>query len=207
VLQSNHSAGANPPCQQPAAKADLPRKTQLSGGEMRALTLNRCRRIAAAGVAALAAWLSGATIAHADVTVTINYDMVETRVSPRQEVIRSHRTESYKISSDQQIDASGSTGTNSRAKLGGTITGNDEGGKPSTFAYRIVNGAFVFTTHNVGYFHVLKITTDGRATCSATKTFFRNPGQQYIEAETLDGKEHIMASKFTAENMTCSIRE
>lgn len=171
------------------------------------LALNGWRRIAAAGIAGLGTWLASAPSARADVTVIINYDFVETRVSPRQEVVSTHMTESYKISNNKGVDYAGSTGTKARAKLGTTMTGSDEAGDTSQANYRIINGAVVITTHNAGFFHILRITTDGRTACSATKKFYPNPGHQYLEGNTLDGSVHTSASNFSAANMTCSIQE
>jgi hypothetical protein len=176
---------------------------------MRALALNGRGRIVATSIAALAAWLASAPSARADVTVKINYDFVETRVSPRAEVYRSHVSESYRISIDKGVGLSTTTSATrtQRAKLGETTPGFNETGQAVTTAYQITNGAVVVTTHNPGYFHVLRIITDGRTACSATRKYFRNPGHQYFEAVTMNGTETIMATNFTAENMTCSIGE
>jgi hypothetical protein len=169
--------------------------------------LNGWRRIATASMAGLALWLANAPSARADVTVTIKFDFVETRVSPRQEVFRSPISETFRISADKGIGFSASTGLKGQTKFGDTKTGTDESGRPTSGTFRVIKGAVVITSHNVGYYHVLKITTDGRTACSATKTFFRNPGHQYFEYATQDGRENIMASNLTAENMTCSIGE
>jgi len=90
--------------------------------------------------------------------------------------------------------------------LGETFTGFNEAGQTMTSTMQIVGGAFVLTNHNPGFSSVLKLTTDGRATCSATMKYFRIPGHQYYEALLLDGT-YMMATNFTAENMTCSIGE
>ena len=86
------------------------------------------------------------------------------------------------------------------------MTGTNESGQTSTSKYQIVNGAVVITTHNPGFYHVLKIVTDGRTSCSATRTYYRNPGHQYFEALTGNG-ENVLATNFEAQNMTCSIAE
>jgi hypothetical protein len=175
---------------------------------MCALALNGWRRIAAASIAGLAAWLASAPSARAEVTATIKFNFVETRVSPRQETYRTPMSVSYRISADKGVDFSVSTGLKSRRlNLGETFTGFNESGQTMTSTLRIVGGAVVLTNHNPGFSSVLRITTDGRATCSATMKYFRIPGHQYFEAVTMNRTETIMASNFTAENMTCSIGE
>ena len=174
---------------------------------MRALGLNGWRRIAAAGIAGLAAWLASAPSARADVTVTINWDFVETRVSPRQESYRSHINERFRISTEKGLDLSASTGIKSRTKLGVSFTGVNETGQTSTHITQIIDGTIVITTHQSGFFSVLKIKTDGRASCSAQMHYFRNPGQKYFEGVTQSNAESILASNFQAENMTCSIAD
>jgi hypothetical protein len=174
---------------------------------MCAIALNGWRRIAAASIAGLAAWLASAPSARAEVTVTINFDFVETRVSPRQEVYRSHITSSFKLSPGKGVDFSSSRGIKAQAKLGESMTGVDESGQSSTTSYQIIGGAVVITNHNQGYYSVLRITTDGRGTCSAAIKYFRNPGHQYFEAITVNGTESLLASNFRAENTTCSIAE
>jgi hypothetical protein len=173
---------------------------------MHALALNGRRRIAAAAIAGFAVWLASAPGARADVTVRIGFDFVETRVSPRQETYSAHISESYKISADKTVDSTRSTGNPARVKLGEEMTGVNESGQTSTSKYQIVNGAVVITTHNPGFFHVLKIVTDGRTSCSATRTYYRNPGHQFFEALTGNG-ENVLATNFQAQNMTCSIAE
>jgi hypothetical protein len=174
---------------------------------MRALALNGRRRIAAASIAGLVAWLAGAPGAHAAVTVKLNWDFVETRVSPRQEVYRSHLSVSYQVSTDKGVDFSSSTGLKARAKLGETMTGVNEVGQTSTSTYQIINGAVVITSHQPGFFVVTRIITDGRTACSATVKYFRNPGHKYFEAVTRNNSENLLATDFKAENMTCSIGE
>jgi hypothetical protein len=185
--------------------------TQLALGgcrSMGALALNGRWRIAAAGIAGLAAWLASASIARADVTAIVKFDLVEARVSPRQETIRNSITSSFRISADKGVDSAASTGLKSRRmNLGETSTGFNEAGQTMTSSMRIVGGAFVVTNHNPGFSSVLRITTDGRATCSATMKYFRIPGHPYFEAVTTDGSVSLLASSFTAENMTCSIGE
>lgn len=175
---------------------------------MCALALNGWRRIAAAGIASLAAWLACAQSARAEVTVTINFDFVETRISPRQEIYRSHISVSYRISTEKGLEASTSTGLKSeKTKLGVSSTGVNEVGQTATSITQIIGGAIVMTNHQRGFFDVLKIKTDGRTSCSAQLKYFRNPGQQYFEAVAQGNGETILATDFRAENMTCSIAD
>lgn len=171
-------------------------------------TLNGGRRIAAVSITVLSVWLAGASMARADVKATIRFTLVETRVSPRQEVVTTPITTNFQISDDKGVDSSSSTGLKGqRMRLGGASAGFSEAGDPMTSTVRIVGGAFVVTNRNPGFYSVLRLTTDGRTTCSATLKYFRTPGHQYFEAITTNGQERIMASNFTAENMTCSIGE
>ena len=145
--------------------------------------------------------------ARAEVMVTINFDFVETRVPPRQEIYRSHFTSRVKLSPGKGVDFSSSSGIKAQAKLGESMTGVDESGQSATTTYQIIGGAVVITNHNPGFYSVLRITTDGRGTCSAAMKYFRNPGHQYFESVTMNGTESILASNFRGENMTCSIGE
>jgi hypothetical protein len=173
---------------------------------MGSLALNGWRRIATASIAAFAAWLANAPSARADGIITVSYDFVETRVSPRQETIRSHISANFSLSTKKGVDLS-VAGAKTRAKLGGSVPGFDAAGQAATTTFHIVNGAFVVTTRHPGNFSVLRIVTDGRTSCSATMTYFRNPGHQYFEATTMNQVESILASDFQAQNMTCSISE
>jgi hypothetical protein len=172
---------------------------------MRALALNGWRRIAAASMAGLA-WLASVPSARADVTVKLNGDVVETRVSPTQGVTKLPVSMSYRISADKGVDYSSSTGAKGRAKLGETVTGVNEGGQTSIRTYKIINGAIVITSHQPGFFLVTKIITDGRSSCSATVKYFRNPGHQYFEGITKTNQS-VLDSDIHAENLTCSIGE
>jgi hypothetical protein len=171
---------------------------------MCALALNGWRRIAGVSIAGLAAWLASAPSARADVTVKLNWIFVETRVSPRQEVVRIPFTVSYTLAGDKGVDATASSsGRSLRSTLGKTLGGTNEHGQPQTSLIKIIGGAFVVTTHQPGFFIVTRVKTDGHTACSATVKYFRNPGHQYFEWS--NNSESFLASSFTAENMTCSI--
>ena len=76
-----------------------------------------------------------------------------------------------------------------------------------TSTTQIIDGAIVITAHQPGFFQrITRITTDGRASCSAMKKYFRNPGHKYFEEITQSKAESILASNLQAENLTCWIR-
>ena len=140
--------------------------------------------------------------AQAAMVVDINYDYVETEISPRQEIHRQSFHPHYELNTDKTI-----TMQHGSSKLGGTFVVKEKSGRDFTREFHIVNGAFQITSFHEWFILVTTIRTIGRDTCSASLSWRKRAGQKYFLTYRISNGELMYDSDMHAENVTCSVHE
>jgi len=157
-------------------------------------------RWAAVGQTLLACFFS--SHAQAAMVVDINYDYVETEISPRQETHRQQSHQHYELNADKTIAM-----PKGSSKLGGTFMDKTKAGHDFTREFHIVNGALQVTSSYDGVIVIVTIRTNGRDSCSASLVWRKRAGQKYFFAYRLNNDELMYDSDMHAENVTCSVHE
>jgi hypothetical protein len=148
---------------------------------------------------------SFASPALAGAKITMSYDFVETEVSPHHAASRTHLKVAYQLSSDNTVSYSSSQGTRYVIKLGQTLPETDPTGVPFTVSFGVIDGAMTITGEWPSFISAVRITTDGKTSCTATREWRRKPGHQFFEVKRMRDRQPMLDSDMHAEHIVCSI--
>ena len=161
------------------------------------------RLLKVAFVASAAANL-GSSVAIAGATIWVEADVVATEVSPQREVRRSHVHGGYHLSGRNVLTLGSPQGSREVA-LGRGFEVTNCVGIEGRISSHIVGGAIQIAYDYPSTKTLIRISTNGSNSCSATVSYIVQPGHRYFEAIRPSNGEHVFYSDRRAENVTCAI--
>jgi hypothetical protein len=162
------------------------------------------RRLLKIALVASAAATFASSVAIAGATIRIEFDVVTTEVSPQQEVRRSHLHGGYHLSGRNVLTLGSPQGTR-EVSLGRGLEVTNRVGIEGRISSHIVGGAIQVAYDYPSTRTLIRISTNGANSCSATVSYMIQPGHRYFESIQLSTGEHLFFSDRRAENVTCAI--
>ena len=146
----------------------------------------------------------------AKVAFVVSYTLVEKRAPPALNTVRTHWSQTIRLSRDKSVGVASAMNGNKfgelKTALGQTTDGVFVNGLHFRSDVRIVDGAIAISIEYPTYVVRTTIKSNGRKSCTATKSFDLKPGSQFYEtADVFGAHGPLTNSAQYAEKVTCAV--
>jgi len=144
----------------------------------------------------------GPRAANAGVTIALSYDIVSTEAYPVQQTRVRHFRSGFHLSGQNVFSFRDTRGFGRAVQLGHAVETINAFGMEGRVAIHVVGGALEATSYAPnGARRVVRISTSGSNSCSASVRFYKPPGQSFWKGVG----SPILVSDVHAENVNCMI--
>jgi hypothetical protein len=147
----------------------------------------------------------------AEVQIVVKYTAHEDRIEPQKKEVYSDRTYTFFVTKNHQVKIkynSGIINTGGEFKsLGSGFAGHSATGMPVVGRARIDNNGIVYSTFFDSFKIIIRVTINGKDSCSANVEYSLLPNHEYFEARTEIGGFAVKDTGYTAQDVTCNVSE